>query len=414
MGNPLTVIVAWAAAGGVYPPGPDYAGYSIRVAPAYAYFSPEEANAPGAPAFNFMFWQRDTWLQQLQTWTGTSDGQNWGPLTASSSTVSGNIHYSSAIGAWVAESATESSGSYQVSYSTDFSTWQTLGAGLSGGAGPASSFVTTPSGTLIAFLDFTSISTQAYVPSSNTWAAAVAGPAAFTAGLSTNTQRYFAGVLVWSQCYSGATAKIAYSTNLGTTWTAVASGIPANFGENASSLPLLAAVGSPLLLLFSQVANATQYVSSPDGENYTTQAMPALLTGEAVAGADFDAANGIYYLAVTTATTSRLLSSTTGLAGSWTQVTTFAHPLATAPALHGFGALACNGGELAMIMEVGPAWRIMLSSSAAPTAWGFARSSIGYATACLRAEGNGFIYESSGAAYFAVTHQAGAPQPLLI
>jgi len=149
----------------------------------------------------------------------------------------------------------------------------------------------------------------------------------------------------------------------------------------------------------------TNYLSTTDGQSWTTQAMPTLLTGEAVVGAGYDKVNGLFYCVVSTTTASRIFVSTTGTSG-WTVV------VGAALLPHQAQGFASNGGELATMMNVNGVWRMMLSIDGAVT-WGFARMNAlpAIAGATVEAHGNGFVYQN-GTSY-ALTHQAGTPEPLI-
>lgn len=414
--NPILPIGVWASTVN-YPTGTGFAwaGQPTKAPPGYTFFTPSVAFAPTATDLNSIFNQRDSWIQNLNTWTGALDGLNWGPLVAVSTIGAGTgstLQWSAVVGQWVAWEVI--TGTTFVYASPDGTTWAQLGAGgLSSTLTMPGGILSTASGLLIAF-GYSVVQTQTFVPASNNWAAAAAGPAGFLAAVIGTTIRNFNGGIVWAQAYptGGGAAKIAWSANNAATWATSASTLPANFGVCAVSLPLFAACGATLMCLFSQTPAATQYITSPDGQNWTAATLPVFLAGEAIVGADYDATNAVFYLVYSNTTTTRVFASSTGLTGSWGVVATIGHP-ASVPgtASGGFGAFAANGGELALLLKVAGIWRVMLSTNGGTT-WGFARSPPLVGTGWLEATAGVFVYQDSTS--YALTLQAGAPAPLVI
>jgi hypothetical protein len=430
-GNFLTVIVPWSSTAN-YPTGPgfEWDGLATKNAPGFTFFTPSPAFAPTAPQFNSMFNARDTWIANLNAWTGQLDGQNWSQFqtpTGIGATLQ-SIDWSPALGTWLGFAAVLST-NYTVWQTADGINWTQLGNALNasdfatGGTATGYAILTTPAGAVIAFsgLSFT----QTYVPGSNTWAAAVAGPtgSVFTSNNNPKLVRNFAGGIVCA-ANIGASATgscgISFSNNSAATWTNTSSSLPSNFGATTGGQSLIAAVGATTMLLFSHVANETHYLSSTDGQNWTTQTMPALNAGEQVVGATYDATNGIFYVVVTIPSTgpSRVFGSATGTSG-WTLVSTHtnnpAPGTAVATGQNGNGMLAANGGELAMVVTVGQLLRVIVAQSQAalstPLTWGFTRSVAPANSVRIQFAGSGFFGISGGT--YAITHQAG-PAPSLL
>lgn len=425
MGNRLVRKRLSDANGGVYPTdGSAWQGTPLVVAPAAPYFVPLKANAPTAQGINWALDLRDGYIEALDDWTMFADVLNLGAAVAFSSISAysnAGLQWCDALGVWLA-SVTNNTGPHNYTYcSTDGVNWQQFASEHSTGDGAPIAWVSMPNGQVIAFLE--GVFVQTYALASGAWNGATAGPSGFSNLALADAQSVFlfetasfTTGIVWLQ--NGPFA-IATSFDNGTTWTAGTVTTPSGFGGNS---PVFRAVAPGLCLLF---AGSGAYLSSTDGLTWTTQAHPTYLSGEIPVGADYDAVNGVFYLLLTSATAgpgstpqSRLLSSTTGLAGSWTAVKTFgfeAQGLAGFSGLpNGRGAFACSGGELAVILKVAGLWRVIVgTTSNVGGSWGLATAPVFANAQWIHAEGSGWIF-SDGNANYSLSEQMGTPtSPLL-
>jgi hypothetical protein len=406
--NPLTPVVVWAslpATPALFPGGADarWVGLATMAQPAYTYscFQPSPGFAPTAMEMNWILNQRDAWIAGLTAWTQCADGQNWGPLALLTTTAGGGlpssgVSWCAPYGCWLSGKNVGGT-NWQTYQSFDGVNWTTFGPSPASNVGPTS-YVTDPAGDLMALLaagGAVQLYTAIYNAGTNTWNA-VAGPVGATA-VGTGAFWFKTGFVLHNTRGAVSTALVSFSSNLGTTWTNTASVLPVGFGENATYLPLLTAVGTATCLLFAPNATDADYLLSNDGQTWTSQALPQI--GSTVVGAGCDQTNGVFYHMISTGGVAALFSSTSGAVGTWSEVRTFT------VSVQGF---AANGGELTTMFKVNGVWRMMLSTDGGVT-WGFARMNASAAGGTVVAAGNGFIYYD--ATNYALSHQAGKPSP---
>lgn len=270
----------------------------------------------------------------------------------------------------------------EVSY--DGLTWTQLGASLS--ANVTALFVRPTDGVAVA-IKASNSTIAALDPTADAWSEST-GPSWVAGGLQAGT--WFAGPSLFIAWESRPSAnERLYSASDGVHWNAdMGSQFPANFGHNGSQVfSIISAQSTTRLLLFSTRANFASYVYTDDGATFTTQAIPTLAAGEQVVGAAYDSAAGLFTIIVSTTTGSRVLSSPTGLVGSWTVISTHA----TEPA-QGLVSIAGHAGSVlaTIFLTRGTAiWRAVLSVDGGLT-WHFARlAPLGAATGFLHAEEGG-------------------------
>lgn len=329
-----------------------------------------------------------------QNWNAFGVWTGWGALGVG---VYPHVSWTSAYGCWLG-GVNLSGTTWQAYQSFDGVNWSTFGNNPTSNATPVFFKTDKTTGDVVAFLVRSgSLTSTIYTPNSGTWSVESAVP-----GSATNLgfdAFYFGANLVYMQTHAAAIATVVYSSNNGVSWTA-ATGIPAAFGENTSgATPLRSAIGPNLVLLFSPNTTDTNYLTSSDGQTWTTQALPQ--SGDTCVGAGYDSISGLFFLALTTGSTTIVYSSSSGTAGTWTVMKTLSYNA------QGF---AAKDGQLAMMLNVNGVWRMMLSVDNGAT-WGFARCGALATGGVVKGEGNGFVYFDS--TNYALTQQGGVPAALL-
>lgn len=276
----------------------------------------------------------------------------------------------------------------QASY--DGINWSALGGSLSANV---NAIIVRPSDGLTSAIKSSNSTMASLDPATDTWNQ-FTGPGWDASGLPGGT--WFAGggglFVVWESRPSAserlytATDAIHYSSDLAP--------FPANFAHTGSQkFLIISAQSATRLLLFTTKSNFTSYVQTDDGVTFNTLAMPTLVSGEEVVGATYDAVAGLFIIMLSTASGSRVLSSPTGLAASWTVVST----RSTDPAQGLASISGPDGSVLATIfLTRGALWRGMISIDGGVT-WRFANitpfvSAVGFFYAEAGGGGSRFLY----------------------
>lgn len=255
-----------------------------------------------------------------------------------------------------------------VEASIDGQNWFPLGGSLSA---DVTAIIVRPTDGLASAIK-RSDSTMAWLaPATDAWTQ-FTGPSFDPSGLQVGT--WFAGggglFIAWESRPSA--AERLYTSPDAAAWSGdLGAAFPANYAHTGTqTYRIFSAQSATRLLLFTTKANFTSYVQTDDGATFNTLAMPTLVSGEQVVGATYDAVANAFVIMLSTSSALRVLSSPTGLAGTWTVVST--HSTAAA---QGLASISSPGGSLLasiFLTRGGAIWRAMTSVDGGVT-WQFAR-----------------------------------------
>lgn len=359
-------------------------GQPSSVLPLLNYFLPDAALP--ADELNYVLESNGNAANTILNHLGQIDGLNWGAvigLTAGFA-IANSWAWDSYQGRWLL--TCDNSGTTKAAVLQTFDNGKTftqLGADLSSGYIGAE-IICPPSGVVVNLSrSGGNVKSAVLTPATSTWAE-TSGTALQSSSSVILAATYFDSQYVYCEVFNGSSTFIPHYSSDGVTWHASGSTMPGGYTNAAG---FLARSQSPTLLsVFPNVATTpTVYLTTTDGQTWTQQTLPALLTGEAVVGAGYDSSNGLYYYCASSSTAARIFASASGT-GSWSVVGSLAYPI---------GSLAVSGSQLVCTATIASKVRTLVSINQGTT-WG-------YSGATEYASGTGVTLYAGGANFLLAT-----------
>jgi hypothetical protein len=305
-----------------------WASQPLKVQPGSDYFTP--GTVLPAENLNYHLYELGGGTNSLAAYVAQQDGINWGSALDMYSTLGSGLEqvhstnyynqlavvFDSYSGVWLAYSTANGVESFW--YSADAVTWTALitsgansgstwtGAAISNGAG------------VVVYLS--NLGVNCYN--------AIAGMNVVASGTYGIFGTYFNNTFVtWNSTNSF------YSATGTSGWTS-----GATFGFSVTGQHCVNTVnGTPTLLLMPSATNPTNYLLSTNGTTFTSTSFGVSFdSGSTIVGASYDASAGLYVVVTSTGSSSKVYTSPSAAASTWTLVSTISHAC---------GQLLCTGTE---------------------------------------------------------------------